>query len=106
LGFVPKPTSAGELSNFQPAFVPLNTHTVWGVTLDHNFNSRQALHVVYWRNEEHIAGGFVDNPLNRYTLSQRNDLKANSDGSIDIYFGPEPPTGKEANWIQTVAGKG
>jgi len=67
LGFVPKPTSAGEVSNFQPAFVPLNAHTVWGVTLDHNFNSRQALHGVYWRNEEHMAGGFVDNPLNNTT---------------------------------------
>ena len=42
LGFVPKPTSSGEVSNFQPSFVPLNTHTVWGFTLDHNFNSRQA----------------------------------------------------------------
>ena len=28
---------------------------------------------------------FVANPLNRYTLSQRNALKANSDGSTDLY---------------------
>ncbi len=28
------------------------------------------------------------------------------DGSYDIYFGPEAPEGKEANWIQTVPGKG
>jgi hypothetical protein len=62
LGFVPKPTSAGEKNNFEPAFVPLDTHMVWGFTLDHNFNSRQALHGVYWRNEEHLAGGFIDNP--------------------------------------------
>jgi len=67
LGFVPKPTSTGEISNFQPAFVPLDAHTVWGFTLDHNLNSRQALHGVYWRNEEHLAGGFVDNPLNNTT---------------------------------------
>ncbi len=67
LGFVPKPTSSGEKSNFQPGFVPLDAHTVWGFTLDHNLTARQALHAVYWRNEEHMAGGFVDNPLNNTT---------------------------------------
>ena len=25
----------------------------------------------------------------------------NKDGSYDIYFGPEPPTGLESNWIET-----
>ncbi|SFU22642.1 DUF1254 domain-containing protein [Mesorhizobium sp. YR577] len=33
-------------------------------------------------------------------------IQSNSDGSIDIYFGPNPPTGKESNWIRTVPGKG
>ena len=28
------------------------------------------------------------------------------DGSIDLYFSPTAPVGKEANWIQTVPGKG
>jgi hypothetical protein len=31
---------------------------------------------------------------------------SNVDGSIDIYFGPKAPAGKEKNWIQTVPGKG
>jgi hypothetical protein len=30
----------------------------------------------------------------------------NSDGSYDIYFGPNAPAGKEGNWVQTVPGKG
>ena len=30
----------------------------------------------------------------------------NKDGSVDFYFGPKAPTGKEGNWIQTVPGKG
>jgi hypothetical protein len=30
----------------------------------------------------------------------------NDDGSIDVYFGPEAPEGRESNWIQTVPGKG
>ena len=29
----------------------------------------------------------------------------NADGSVDIYIGPKPPTGKESNWIYTPAGK-
>lgn len=38
--------------------------------------------------------------------SKRNQMAVNEDGSIDIYFGPKPPAGKESNWIQTVPGKG
>ncbi|MCH9736798.1 MAG: DUF1254 domain-containing protein [Actinomycetia bacterium] len=30
----------------------------------------------------------------------------NADGSVDVYFGPQPPAGKESNWIQTMPGKG
>ncbi len=40
----------------------------------------------------------------------KNNKKAgiveNEDGSVDLYFGPKAPEGKEGNWIQTVAGKG
>ncbi|MBL4542696.1 MAG: DUF1254 domain-containing protein [Rhodobacteraceae bacterium] len=38
--------------------------------------------------------------------NQRHDMDVNPDGSIDLYFGPEAPEGKDANWIQTVPGKG
>ena len=33
-------------------------------------------------------------------------LSVNADGSVDVYFGPKAPTGKENNWVQTVPGKG
>jgi hypothetical protein len=33
------------------------------------------------------------------------DLKANPDGSYDVYFGPEPPAGYEHNWLDTIPGK-
>jgi len=29
------------------------------------------------------------------------DLQKNADGSVDIYFGPEAPKGKDANWLPT-----
>jgi hypothetical protein len=33
--------------------------------------------------------------------SQIPELQKNPDGSIDIYFGPSAPAGKEANWVPT-----
>jgi hypothetical protein len=34
-------------------------------------------------------------------LSQIPDLQKNADGSIDIYFAPQAPSGKDSNWIPT-----
>lgn len=49
---------------------------------------------------------FVDNPLNRYTLSQRNNVTANPDGSVDLYLQHENPgPEKEANWLPAPSGK-
>jgi hypothetical protein len=38
--------------------------------------------------------------------SQTKGLLVNADGSVDVYFGPKAPAGKEKNWVQTVPGKG
>jgi hypothetical protein len=38
--------------------------------------------------------------------SRRDKLVANRDGSVDLYIGPRAPAGKEANWIESVPGKG
>jgi len=37
---------------------------------------------------------------------KRDKLLTNADGSVDLYFGPKAPAGKEANWTQSVPGKG
>jgi hypothetical protein len=37
--------------------------------------------------------------------SQIPELQKNADGSIDIYFGPEAPAGKESNWVPTKPGR-
>ena len=38
--------------------------------------------------------------------STAKDLKVGSDGSVTVYFGPKAPEGEEANWVQTMPGKG
>lgn len=49
---------------------------------------------------------FVDNPLNRYTLSARDELKKNADGSVDLYLQHENPGAeKESNWLPAPAGR-
>ena len=43
---------------------------------------------------------FVPNPINRYTVSQRNKFAVNADGSIDLYIQNESPgKAKEQNWL-------
>ena len=48
----------------------------------------------------------IKNKSRRADLSSRSEkLVTNSDGSVDLYFGPEAPKGKENNWIQTNKGE-
>jgi hypothetical protein len=48
---------------------------------------------------------FVPNPLNKFTVSPRNDLKYNPDGSLTLYFQNESPgKDKEANWLPAPTG--
>jgi hypothetical protein len=48
----------------------------------------------------------IVNNIQRADLSSLMDLHKNSDGSLDLYFGPEKPDGVNANnWIETLPGK-
>ena len=40
------------------------------------------------------------------SVSQYTGPVANADGSVDIYFGPLAPNGRERNWIKTVPDRG
>ncbi|MBS0562348.1 MAG: DUF1254 domain-containing protein [Proteobacteria bacterium] len=49
---------------------------------------------------------FVANPINRYSISPRQNLKANPDGSVDIYLQKESPgADRESNWLPAPSGK-
>jgi len=54
----------------------------WSVTM---YNGKQA---------------FVENPINRYAIGDRDKLKFNPDGSLDLYIQHESPgKEKESNWL-------
>lgn len=61
----------------------------WSVTLYHNL-TRYLI-----QNKQQIAD-----------KSSRGDIVKNDDGSVDLYFGPTAPEGKEKNWIPTNPGEG
>ena len=49
---------------------------------------------------------FVPNVLNRYSISARQGLKANPDGSVDLYIQKDSPGApKESNWLPAPPGK-
>ena len=49
---------------------------------------------------------FVANPINRYSISARQNLKSNPDGSVDLYIQNDSPgADKESNWLPAPAGK-
>jgi hypothetical protein len=48
---------------------------------------------------------YVDGPAQASDRSSRMPLAKNSDGSVDLYFGPKAPAGKVGNWVQTVPGR-
>jgi hypothetical protein len=59
----------------------------WSLTM---YNSRQL---------------FVANPINRYAIGDRDKLKFNPDGSLDIYIQHDSPGKyKESNWLPADAG--
>jgi hypothetical protein len=45
--------------------------------------------------------GLIRNITRSGRGSQSPGLQKNADGSVDIYFGPKAPAGKEANWVPT-----
>ena len=50
----------------------------------------------------------IQNPSNDSARSSLDKLKTSADGSLDLHFGPagSAPAGEEANWIETLPGRG
>jgi hypothetical protein len=48
---------------------------------------------------------FRNERLKAEVSSNSTGLQKNADGSVDVFFGPTAPSGKESNWVQTLPGK-
>jgi hypothetical protein len=77
-------------------------------------SSSYSLHIPFHLNSVNLwcmtvcddeARGIVQEQLPQPDLSLCKDKVKNNDGSVDLFFGPEAPTGNEQNWVQTIAGK-
>jgi hypothetical protein len=60
----------------------------------------------FWSLTMYDAEGFpVANPIDRFTIGDRDDLQYGSDGSLDLYIEHDRPIGEpEANWLPAPAG--
>lgn len=92
----------------EDAIYPLNVSDADGkpVTAENNY----VLHFekseippvsAFWSLTMYDAEGFqVANPLNRFAIGDRDPLKFNADGSVDLYIQHESPgPDKESNWL-------
>ena len=51
-------------------------------------------------------GYFVANPIDRFAIGDRDPLKFNADGSLDLYIQHDAPRGgRDANWLPAPEGK-
>ena len=48
---------------------------------------------------------FRNEALKAEVSSNSKGLQKNADGTVEVYFGPTAPSGKESNWVQTVPDK-
>jgi len=48
----------------------------------------------------------LQNGQDKPSVSSYDKPAVNADGSIDVWFGPKAPKGKENNWVKTLPGEG
>jgi hypothetical protein len=63
---------------------------------------------LYWSATvyDHATHAFIREMPRLALSSLTSGLVKNADGSVDVYFGPTPPAGKELNWVPTKSGSG
>ena len=97
----------------EDAIYPMNTGDSTGKPLDGSH--RYVLHFAkrdlppvnaFWSITLYDAGGFpAANALNRFAIGDRDSLRYDKDGSLDLYFQKASPgKGRESNWLPAPKG--
>ena len=98
----------------EDAIYPMNVADADGQPVDGNNDyvihfSKAELPPVdaFWSITMYDAEGYqVANPLNRFAIGDRDPLKYNADGSLDIYMqNGSPGADKESNWLPAPRGR-
>jgi hypothetical protein len=83
---------------------PLTCDVSYKVTLPPHVPAKLFWSVTLYEAEN--ASGLATEARRFPSLGSRDKPALNSDGTIDLYIGPKPPKGKEANWLATAPGRG
>jgi hypothetical protein len=76
----------------------LDGNSLYKVNVPANAPVKQYWSMTVYNRETHT---FIRNVKWAGRSSQTPGLKKNSDGSVDLYFGPKPPESGESNWVPT-----
>jgi hypothetical protein len=79
---------------------PLDGKATYRLTVPANAPVNQYWSVTVYNRETHTL---IRNARWAGRSSQTPGLEKNADGSVDIFFSPKAPTGKESNWVPTDA---
>ncbi|WFU35094.1 DUF1254 domain-containing protein [Bradyrhizobium brasilense] len=77
---------------------PFDGEAMYRLTVPANAPVRQYWSATVYDRETHAL---VRNMPRASRASISDGIQKNADGSIDVYFGPKAPEGKEANWVPT-----
>lgn len=80
---------------------PFDGNKTYRLTVPANAPAKQYWSAVVYDRATHAL---IRNATRLSRSSQNPDLQKNADGSVDVYFGPNAPAGKQTNWIPTNPG--
>jgi hypothetical protein len=98
----------GVGSQYAAAFVdadkkPLDGSKTYKLHLPPNIPAKDFWSIVVYDNQ---TRSMLQTDQRLPAVGSQKAAVANPDTSVDVYFGPTAPAGHEANWVQTIPGKG
>jgi hypothetical protein len=86
------------LSNKDKSGHPFDGNSLYRLSVPANAPVRQYWSVTAYDRETHALIKHMDKAS---VASTSTGVQQNPDGTVDVYFGPQAPAGKEANWVPT-----